>query len=112
MEDLHKSFASLQSQLDKHTRLARQAQDSFSSSRRGRTAFAADVTDSGEIAYQDGHVIHPLFSVTATYAVVTSKFTFFPIVESRVTALIGSNQFHTLNRETPLSSMTLIPAWL
>jgi hypothetical protein len=29
LEDLHKSFASLQSQLDKHTRLARQAQDSF-----------------------------------------------------------------------------------
>jgi len=51
LEDLQKSFASLQSQLDKQTRLARQAQDSFSSSRRDRTAFAADVADSGEIAY-------------------------------------------------------------
>jgi hypothetical protein len=51
LEDLHKSFASLQSQLDKHTRLARQAQDSYSSSRRDRAAFAADVADSGENAY-------------------------------------------------------------
>ncbi len=43
-------MASMQSQIDKHVRQARQAQAS-SSSRRDRSAFAAHADDSDEIAY-------------------------------------------------------------
>ena len=50
LEDLQKSFASLQSQLDKHSRQARQALDT-SSSRRDRAAFAAHADDSAEASY-------------------------------------------------------------
>jgi hypothetical protein len=63
LEDLQKSFASLQSQLDKQTRLARQAQDSFSSSRRDRTAFAADVADSGGDHQLPREIPHHAFSM-------------------------------------------------
>ena len=50
LEDLQKSFASLQSQLKKHSRQARQALDT-SSSRRDRAAFAAHADDSAEASY-------------------------------------------------------------
>ena len=49
-EDLQISFASLQSQLDKHARQARQVLDT-SSSRRDRAAFAAQGDNSAEASY-------------------------------------------------------------